>query len=145
MNLKSSILLAFRMILPKTRTTSNARKSMLGAVLCIALSIIPLVIVLVMTNGMIEGITDRMIGLSSYHLQAVQYSAFIKDDDKKELYDFLEKIRLNEGVKFAYPERQGIALAAGKTGRTGATIRAVEPEIFEKETVFKKSSSFKCR
>lgn len=138
MNLKSSVLLAFRMILPKTRSTSNARRSLFGAVLCIALSLVPLVIVLVMSDGMIEGITDRIIGLSSYHLQAVEYPVYTKTEDTSELDNFLETIRLIDGVKFAYPERQGIALAAGKKGRIGATIRAVDPDIFIKDTSFKK-------
>lgn len=138
MNLKSSILLAFRMILPKASSTSNARKSILGAVMCIALSLVPLVVVLVMADGMIEGITNRIVGLSSYHLQAIQYPSFTDSDDTEVLDRFLETIRITDGVKSAYPERQGIALAAGKKGRTGATIRAVDPDVFVKDTSFKK-------
>lgn len=138
MKLKSSILLAFRMILPKTTATSNARRSMLGAMLCVGLSLIPLVVVLVVSDGMIEGITDRLVGLSSYHIQALQYSIYTDAGNKSEMEYFTEEIRKVDGVKSAYPERQGIALAAGSKGRTGATIRAVDPEIFVNDTAFKK-------
>ncbi len=138
MNLKSSFLLAVRMLLPKTRTTSNARKSMLGAVLCIALSIIPLIVVLVVSESMINGITDRIIGLSSYHIQATQYTAYKGNENIDEFEQFISDVRNIDGVKCAYHERQGIALVAGKTGRTGATIRAVDPEVFVSDTAFKK-------
>ncbi len=138
MNLKSSFLLAFRMLLPKTRTTSNARKSMLGAVLCIALSLIPLVVVLVVSESMINGITDRIIGLSSYHIQASQYTAYKGNENVSEFEKFISDVRQIDGVKCAYHERQGIALVAGKKGRTGATIRAVDPQVFVNDTSFKK-------
>ena len=138
MNLKSSFLLAVRMILPKTRSSSNARRSMLGAVLCIALSLIPLVVVLVVSESMINGITDRIIGLSSYHIQATQYTAYKGNENVEEFEEFIAQVRQIDGVKCAYHERQGIALAAGKKGRTGATIRAVDPDVFVADTAFKK-------
>jgi lipoprotein-releasing system permease protein len=40
------------------------------------------------------------------------------------------------GVTGAYPERQGIALATGANGRTGATVRAISPEIFTDSQAF---------
>ena len=58
------------LIFPKAEKKSIARKSLFGAVLCIGLSIVPLVVVTSITNGMIDGMTQRIIGLSSSHLQA---------------------------------------------------------------------------
>ena len=52
-------------------SASNARKSLIGAVWGIGISIIPLVIVLVVSDGMIKGITSRMIELGSGHLQVL--------------------------------------------------------------------------
>ena len=51
------------------KSVSNARKSLIGAVWGIGISIIPLVIVLVLSDGMIKGISSRMIELGSGHLQ----------------------------------------------------------------------------
>ena len=48
----------------------QASRPVLGAVLGIALSMIPLVVVLFMSDGMIRGITNRYIETSSYHIQA---------------------------------------------------------------------------
>ena len=53
------------------KTVSNARKSLIGAVWGIGISIIPLVIVLVVSDGMIKGITSRMIELGSGHIQVL--------------------------------------------------------------------------
>ena len=72
MKLSSIFLICSRIIKPKDSALTNARKSLIGAVFCIALSLIPLTVVLIVTDGMIEGITNRIIGLSSFHLQVAQ-------------------------------------------------------------------------
>lgn len=137
MKTSSSFLFAFRLLIPKHRTPSNARKSMLGAVLCVALSLIPLVVVLVVADGMIEGITDRIVGLSSYHIQIEHRSTRIQPnsalDDLKILSQTMRSV---EGVRSANAEVQGIALGSGKTGRTGVTVRAVEPSVFSTNKAF---------
>ena len=70
MTIKSSFLFAKSLIFPKAEKKSSARRSLWGALLCIGLSVIPLVVVISITNGMIQGMTDRIIGLSSSHVQA---------------------------------------------------------------------------
>ena len=70
MTLSSSLMFAKSLIFPRSEKNSSARKSLFGAMLCIGLSIVPLIVVVSVTNGMIEGMTDRIIGLSSSHLQA---------------------------------------------------------------------------
>ena len=115
----------------------NARKSLIGAVFCIALSIIPLTVVLVVTDGMIEGITNRIVGLSSFHMQAAQVRTFANADDNLSiLEDLAAKIKENPKVVNTYIERQGTVLAAGKTGRSGATVRAVEDKLFSENQAF---------
>ena len=71
MNLRTSFLLARRMIRSKTGLPTGGSKSLMGAICCIALSIVPLVVVLVVADGMIQGITNRLIGLASFHVQVV--------------------------------------------------------------------------
>ena len=60
MTLESSLLFASRLLFPRTGKKSNARKSLFGALVCIGISLVPLVVVLTVSNGMIKGITDRM-------------------------------------------------------------------------------------
>ena len=138
MTFKSSFLYASRLLTPSKRTSSNGRKSLFGAIFGIALSIVPLVVVLIVSDGMIEGITNRIVGLSSYHMQAVQTLQLNLTDD--EHLEHLQNIRADiesvDGIEGAFVERQGVALAVGKTGRTGATIRAVENDFFTRNKAF---------
>ena len=46
------------------------RRYLRGALIGVALSIVPLVVVLVVSDGMIQGITSRYIEVGTYHLQA---------------------------------------------------------------------------
>ena len=57
MTLLSSVLFAKRLVFPKMEKQSSARKSLLGSLLCISISLVPLVVVMSVSNGMIEGIT----------------------------------------------------------------------------------------
>ncbi|MBO7175492.1 MAG: ABC transporter permease [Spirochaetaceae bacterium] len=154
MKIKASILYATRMLLSPSQKNmsgegSSAGKSLLGAILCIALSLVPLVVVLTVSDGMIEGITSRIVELSSYHMQVVVTGSSIVNNSLAEESFSLPDLETAEGIKelavqlqgvpgitAAFPERQGIGLAAGAKGRTGATIRAVPPEIFAPESNF---------
>ena len=69
MTLKSSALFAFRLIFPRTAQKSSARRSVLGAIVCIGISLVPLIVVLSVSEGMIGGMTQRIIGLSSSDLE----------------------------------------------------------------------------
>ncbi|BDC95609.1 ABC transporter permease [Treponema saccharophilum] len=136
MRVSSSLLFASRLLFPRTGKKSNARRSLVGATFCIGISLVPLVMVLTVSNGMIEGITERIIGLSSSHLSCVFKSA-----DAQTLREMAEKLRGVDGVVGAQPEVQGTGLAASRMGRTGATIRGVERDIFTSNRSF--SSLFK--
>ena len=132
MKLACSFLLAFKFLLPQHDSPSNARKSVVGAILCIALSLVPLIVVLVVSDGMIEGMTARTVSLLSFDLQVVPYgikSAGVSDLEKyKELANLVFTV---DGVKSVCVERQGVTLAAGKNGRTGATVRGVSENLYE--------------
>lgn len=137
MKLSSIFLICSRIIKPKESALSNARKSLIGAVFCIALSLIPLTVVLVVTDGMIDGITNRIVGLSSFHMQAAQVRNFSDTEENLlVLEDVASKLKENPNVLNTYIERQGTVLAAGKTGRSGATVRAVEDKLFTENEAF---------
>lgn len=137
MKLSSIFLICSRIIKPKESSLTNARKSLIGAVFCIALSLIPLTVVLVVTDGMIEGITNRIVGLSSYHLQVAQIRNYADvDENLEDLENLAATIKQHPKVLSTFIERQGTVLAAGKTGRSGATVRAVDEKLFTQNNAF---------
>ena len=112
------------------------RRSMSASVVCIAVSLVPLVALLCVSNGMISGITGRMIHLST---QDIMISATSEADwvlKKESFFENAEKFRSIEGVVGIHPEIQGMALAAGSEYRSGATFRAVEKDIFKKDRYY---------
>ena len=137
MTLSSSLIFAFRLLFPRTGKKSNARRSLFAALVCIGISLVPLIMILTVSNGMIKGITDRMIGLSSSHLQLLLYSGSEYGESPDSLRLLSDSIRMyDSSVKNIYPELQGIGLASSSKGRFGASIRAVEKDVFEKNPAF---------
>ena len=142
MNFKASSLFAFRMLFPRTGKKSNARRSLVGAFLCIAISLVPLVMVLTVSNGMIKGMTDRMIGLSSSHLCCFLHPDIEEARSSDSLVELSRSLSEVEGVINVYPEISSVALAAGKAGRSGAQVRGVTTDIFTKNPSFR--DFFEC-
>ena len=136
MTFSSSLMFAKSLIFPKAEKKSSARRSLWGALLCIGLSIVPLIVVLSITNGMIQGMTDRIIGLSSNNIQAY-VSPKLKDTQNPQKYrEYSEQFKNIDGVIEVYPEIGLTALAAGKKMRTGAQLRALDKNIFTKNKAF---------
>lgn len=132
MNLKSSFLFAKRIVFPKSGRITIARKSLGGAILCVGISLIPLVVVLAVSNGMIDGITRRMISLSSSHIEAVSF------DKNPELLESAAQAAAKEkGVTASYPMIESSAMAISKAKRCGISIRALPPETFENLASYK--------
>lgn len=136
MKLKASLMFAHSLIFPKAEKKSSARRSLMGALLCIGLSIVPLVVVLTVTNGMIEGMTERLIGLSSSHLEALVARNSRNIVSSKAFQNFADEIKKAEGVTNAYPQVSLTALAGGKKERAGAQVRAVPADIFVTNKAF---------
>jgi lipoprotein-releasing system permease protein len=142
MKLKASIQLALRYLGVGSGTSeSNARNSLYGAIAGIGISLIPLITVLVVADGMIEGISSRIIELSTSHLRVTD---FTNSPDSSEYA--LNMVSLTESVKNAsfrstleavWPERQGLGIAVGSKGRSGATIRATGADFFQNPEVKK--------
>ena len=136
MTFGASLMFAKSLIFPRAEKRSSARRSLWGALLCIGLSIIPLVVVLSVTNGMISGMTQRIIGLSSSNVQAY-ISPKLPEASQSDTYiKYAAQYKNINGVLNVYPEIGITALATGKKMRTGAQLRAVEPDIFIKNKSF---------
>ena len=128
---KASFLFAYRMLFPKTGKKSNARKSLVASFLCIAISLVPLVMILTVSDGMIKGMTERMIGLSSSHLCCIFHPDIEEVSSEESLIEMGETLMVADGVKAFYPELQSVGLASTQKIRTGAQIRAVRNDIFQ--------------
>jgi lipoprotein-releasing system permease protein len=96
-----------------------------GAAGGIALGLIPIIVTLMVADGMIRGITDRYLELGTAHIQIYDY---MTPQGIEEVYARLEDL---PGLRGAWLERQGLGALVGKKGRTGATIRATESSFWE--------------
>jgi lipoprotein-releasing system permease protein len=94
-----------------------------GAAAGIAVSLVPIIVTLIVADGMIRGITDRYIELGTGHLQI--FETYFSDDD-----EIIEEIKSYNGVKGVWPEMRSTGVLAGKGGKSGVTVRAVEPSFW---------------
>ncbi len=126
MNLNATLLVIRRYLFSPLSGTSRRFK---GAVLAVSLSLVPLVVVMEISDGMIQGITARYLELGTYHLQALSFD----EPEARDYRELVERIEREPGVVLAVPERQGLGLAYSKEGRAGATIRAVPADLWERD------------
>ncbi|MCX7788942.1 MAG: FtsX-like permease family protein [Spirochaetes bacterium] len=124
-----SLFLAFRYLSP-LRTGSIRRVR--GAILSIGLSLVPLIVVLQVSDGMIQGITARILEVGTYHLQVLNPS---NTSSPAEVF-LISELRTVRTVLSVTEETQGVALAYTKGGNAGVTIRAVPPRLWELDKGF---------
>lgn len=108
----------------------NSRHNLKGAVICIALSLVPLVAILSLSEGMISGITGRIINLSTQDISVQVAKNSLCTRSAENFLDAKKRIEKIDGVKCVYPEFQMASLASSDSFRTGAVIRGVEKNIF---------------
>lgn len=116
--------IAFRYLLGRAK---EGGRYLRGAVAGIALSLIPIVVTLIVADGMIRGITDRYIELGTGHLQL--YNSY----NSENLDSFAAELEHVGGVAGYWKERQSLGIVSGTNGKTGVSIRAVDPEFWENE------------
>ncbi len=114
-----SIYLALKFLTSGNQFKNN--RNILGAVLGIGLSLIPLLVVLEISSGMIEGITKRYMEIGSYHLQIKNFN----DIDNKLENSTIDMLKSLPGVKTVFPVSTGIGLAYSENGRTGISFKAL--------------------
>jgi lipoprotein-releasing system permease protein len=123
--MKDSIFLGLRMLRGRAGTGRYVR----GAVAGIALGLVPLVMVLEVSTGMIEGITARLLEIGSAHLRA----SMPADASPADLAAAATTVRALPGITAATPERQGTVLLAAGTRSAGVTLRCVDPGAFARD------------
>jgi len=97
-----------------------------GAVAGIALSLVPLIVVMEVSTGMIDGIMARLLEVGTYHLQV----SLPPDTALPRLLQLASDVASVRDVAAAVPERQGTVMLVGAHGATGASIRCVPPDVF---------------
>lgn len=97
-----------------------------GAALGIAISMVPIMVTLIVSDGMIQGITNRYLELGTGHLQV--YSYIPGADEVSVLIPHLQDI---PGIRMISPERDGMGILVGPKGKTGATLRSVSQDFLQ--------------
>ncbi|RPJ08097.1 MAG: ABC transporter permease [Spirochaetaceae bacterium] len=116
-----------RILSLKRRKGEKTRPKMLISIVSIALSLIPVIVIIVVTDGMIEGITSRIIEFSSGHLQSgvdFETEADLLSKEKDILSGIPE-------VTSAYLEREGLGLLFHNNNRSVISVRAVPRDLYE--------------
>jgi lipoprotein-releasing system permease protein len=96
-----------------------------GAAAGIAVSLIPIIVTLIVADGMIRGITDRYIELGTGHLQV--FDSFSAEDDEYAI----DTLKAHEELRGVWIERRGMGVLVGKRGKSGVTVRSIEPSFWE--------------
>jgi lipoprotein-releasing system permease protein len=116
-----------------TQKTKNAKNAlgkpsggMMGAVISIGISLVPLILVLMVSDGMIQGITRRYIETKTYHIQVTLPDRL----ERGKALVGLNEINTIEGIRTGFLERSGAAVAV--TGSKSHTIqlRAIDDSFF---------------
>lgn len=132
MSFKTILYLGLRPFKPKHH---GIRGVILHTILVVAIAMLPLVVVLLVADAMIEGITNRYIETSSYHFRV--YSRQPADVIDFELYDkTIEDIRSIDSITSAIIERDGAGVGVHNESRKGIMIRGVEESIYSVDKGF---------
>ncbi len=100
---------------------------MAGAIVGIGISLVPLVLVLVVSDGMIRGITNRYMETKTSHLQVAVPAGL----DAAQAEAGLEEIRQIPGVRDAWLERNGSGVAISSGRSSAVFLRAVDAAYLE--------------
>jgi lipoprotein-releasing system permease protein len=122
--MKSRFFIAIRYLLGRAH---EGGRYLRGAAAGIAVSLVPIIVTLIVADGMIRGITDRYLELGTGHLAVYNYSG------EEMPPETLSRIGELPGVRGVWREQDGLGVLVGKGGKTGATIRAVDPSFWDDE------------
>jgi lipoprotein-releasing system permease protein len=111
------------------RGKSGTARYLRGSVIGIALSLVPLLVVMEVSTGMIEGITARLLEVGTSHIQATLPPA----TSASAMETFSREAAEDPQVRAAVPERQGTGLLVSASGAAGVTIRCIAEDAFARD------------
>jgi len=95
-----------------------------GAATGIAVSLIPIIVTLIVADGMIMGITDRYLELGTGHIQVFDLLNYGYEDA-------IDKLNEMDDVRGVWQERRGMGVLAGRSGRAGVTVRSIDSSFWD--------------
>jgi len=119
---KAAFFIAIRYLWGRAR---EGGRYLRGAAAGIAISLVPIIVTLIVADGMIRGIIDRYLEFGTGHLQIYNYSN-LGDEEYT-----INTIKEMNGVRGAWPQTQSMGVLAGRNGKTGVTVRAIESSFWE--------------
>jgi lipoprotein-releasing system permease protein len=135
MRARFAFTLGLRLLRGKAGTARYVRGSILG----IAVSLVPLIVVMEVSTGMIDGITSRLLEISTYHLRV----SLASDTDEETLHRDSFAVAEGKDVVDVIPERQGIGLVFSRGRSAGVTVRFVPPDLFSRDEGLKRLVTMK--
>lgn len=106
---------------------------MSSAIIGIALSLVPLNVVLVVTNGMIEGITERFVEIGTGHLQVRTFYP----PEEQELSEVKRVLEHVDGVRLSRLTCEGNGLLYAGGRRSGVLVKAFPEDIYRTDDGFR--------
>jgi len=134
MSIKTALLFSLNIFRSRNKESNEFRHHMLSSILGIALSLIPVIVVLEAASGMIEGITARFIEFDTFHFQAQIFA----DLNKKETDSILKDIKAVPEVTSVIVERQGLGLIFSGSKKDIVNVRAVPANLYTTDPGFRK-------
>ncbi|MDR1149025.1 MAG: ABC transporter permease [Spirochaetaceae bacterium] len=127
--IKPFLFIAFRYLLGRG---NKGNRYLLGAAAGIALSLIPIMVTLIVADGMIRGITDRFLELGTGHLQVFPRPPVL---DAPTSLDTAAALIVpgTDDITGVWRELDGVGVILSTAGKTGASIRAVDPSFWQDE------------
>ncbi len=123
-----SVFLGFRMLF-RSHASQKTTRHLIGAILGIGFSIVPLITVMEVSGGMIEGITRRFIEIGSYHLQIKSYSPHTP----QEIEEVLETVSSFPRVERSFPVVFGEGLVYSPEAKTGVSVRSLPEDYYRND------------
>jgi lipoprotein-releasing system permease protein len=109
----------------RSATAGRMRSGFIG----VGLSLVPLVVVLQVSDGMIQGITDRFIEAGTYHVQGLRFDV----PREEAITGAAERLGTLPSVRSVTAERRANGLLYSDTSRSGVTIRAVSADAWAQD------------
>ena len=122
MKRKAAFFIAIRYLWGRAR---EGGRYLRGAAAGIAISLVPIIVTLIVADGMIRGITDRYLELGTGHLQIFTLFDAVNDDS------VIDTIKSFDCVRGAWTETRSMGVLAGKKGKTGVTVRSIDASFWE--------------
>jgi len=99
----------------------------------IALSLVPLIVVIVVANGLIQGITYRLIEVFTYHLSAqLPYTS-------ENTESAIREINALPSVVHAHLEKSSFGLVKAGSSSSGTTVKAIQTAVLDTDKGFREN------